>query len=711
MRTLAIIGLLASSTTALAGVDKFVGSVDEVILAGTVEVPLVGDPSGETLDAMVGMTVTKEGEEARTFPVQLSGREAVIVVPQALVDELGLKKHTKKDKLGGTIDWVDIESLTIGGLELKGVRAMVQGSKSDSTISSGEVRIGMAALPELSYAILPSKGVVKFAPADQGATLVSEVGTAIPYTETPWGKVKFGKSKKLQPMRSLEVAAKVGGTDVTVSLDPGVEGSTVSPEAGVALEGGHNSGDTWHFWLDAEVGGASTSTWFYRNSALERGGYQHQGVLGSDAIGAMDIAVDQAGKTVALAVAKEQVRADIVPDMIAYAEKELEKALAEQDEAKEGEEAKASDEGDEESGKDPARAGAYAALAGTYDTYHRTDKAAETWAKVVELDDSSCTNWLSYGSAQLNVGDADGAIASFSKSSEQYHAWWDNDLETRKDMKKLANKGSGLNVDEEGKSTDPAEAPGACFVADGHLAQAMLVKGDLDGVEQAYRAHLDLDPGLALAYGNASLRTGEIARAHEALRQAMRLESGPDALNRLALGVAYVQQDDFTSATELFQRAAELDSDDPMAVSLWLDAVRRGQGNAAAADQAKAWATSRPDNAAAHLAWIQAASAAGDASEASTAGEALFNTQIAQHPRNASLQAVYARFLVVQGKLTEAAKAADTAVELNPGLGLAWLAKADVAAAQGDDAAAAEAVKTAASVASGHPAYALLLAN
>ena len=63
MRTLALIGLLASSTTALAGVDSFVGSVDEVILSGTVEVPLVGDPSGETLDAMVVMTAAKEGED------------------------------------------------------------------------------------------------------------------------------------------------------------------------------------------------------------------------------------------------------------------------------------------------------------------------------------------------------------------------------------------------------------------------------------------------------------------------------------------------------------------------------------------------------------------------------------------------------------------------------------------------------------------------
>ncbi len=709
MRTLALSGLLAFSTSALAGVDAFVGSVDEVVISGTVTVPLVADPDSENPSALVGVT---SGDSETVVAIAIGGREAVIVVPQALVDDLELEKKSKKDKLGGTIDWVDIDSLVIGDLELKGVRAMVQGSGSNGTIAADEVRIGMGALPELSYAILPSQGVVKFAPAAEGAALVSEVGgTAIPYTEAEWSTAKFGKTKKLVPFRTLVVDVKIGGQDVSVALEPGSNGTAISPDAGVALEGGKNSGDTWHYWLDAEIAGHSTSGWFYSNSTLDRGSFAHQGIIGADLLAGMDIAVDRGSMTVAIAPASEINREDVVDRIIERAEKELEEALAELDgDGEEGEAAEESEEA-EEGAADPARAGAYATIAGVYERFHKNDKALESWKAVIEADDSSCTNWMSYGSVQLKTGDVDGALASFEKSSEMYHAWWDNDLETRKEMKALAAKDKSLNVDENGESTDPKEVPGACHVADGHVAQVLLVKGDLDGVEQAYRKHLDLDPDLALAYGNAALMAGEHERAHEPLRQAIRLESSPDPVNRMALGVAYSLGDDHASASELFKRAAELDEADPMAVALWFDAVRQSDGEAAAVDEAKAWAMAHPDNTAAHLAWVQAAQAAGDASEASKAAQAVFDTSLGNNASDATLQATYARFLVTQGKLDDAAAAADKAVALDAGLGLAWLAKADVASAQGDADAAAGHLKTAGTVASGHPAYALLLSN
>lgn len=718
MRTLALLGLLAASTTALAGAEDFVGSVDNVVLAGTVSVPLVADPNSETLDAMVTVRVGEDTE--RSYPVQLGGREAVIVVPQSLVDEYELDKKSKKDKLAGTIDYVDIDVLHIGELRLEGVRAMVQGSGTGGTIPSDEVRIGMGALPTVSYAILPSQGVVKFAPAAEGPALLSEVGGApLAYSETPWGKAKFGKDKVLVPFRTLELPAKVGEVEVKMALEHGVHGSAISPEAGVALEGGINDGDAWYYWLDAGLGEAETSGWFYRNSSLDRGSYTHQGVLGSDAVGTLDIAVDRSSMTLAVAPVAEPKRESIVDSIIERAEKDLEEGLAELDEAgseEGGEESSDDSSGEEgEAAPDPARSGLHATLAGVYSQFNRVEDAVASYATAVELDGTSCTLLMSYGEAQLLSGDVDGAIASLGEASELYHAWWDHSLEERKEMKRLAKKGDALTKDAEGNNADPKEAPGACHTADGLLAAAHLVKGDLEAVEQAYRAHLDLDSSLALIYGNAVLLEGEAERAHEPLRQAIRLEAGTQRpLPRVALGIAYASAGDHASASELFRRAAELDSDDPMAVSLWLDSLRRESGEAAALEQARAWAESRPDNTAAHLAWVQAAQAAGDAGQSAAAAEAagaVFEAQVLRQPGDAALQATYARFLVSQGKLDSAQAAADKATELDPGLGLAWIAQADVASAKGDEAAAAGHLERAGGVASSHPAYALLLAD
>jgi len=389
---------------------------------------------------------------------------------------------------------------------------------------------------------------------------------------------------------------------------------------------------------------------------------------------------------------------------VAQAEAKLEKTLADQAESSDTTEGDADADAATEAAN-AAKAGAYASLAAVYDQHQRLDASVETWAKVVELDTESCSHWQSYGNAQLEARDAKAAAESLAKASALYHAWWDNDLEARKAMAAAAKKG-------EAGDDDPKQQPGACHTVDGDLASANFVLGDHKAVEDAYKAHLDLDSDLALVFGNVALSRGDLAGAQAPLRQAMKLEVSQDPLSRLALALTYAQQDDHETAGKLFQKALSLDPEDSMAAALWLDNIRQHQDGAAALEAATAWAKGRPDSPTAHLVWVQTANAAGDADAqkaAVAAADALFAVQAKRSPNDAHLQATYARYLVTQGKLEEAAKAADHAIERNPGLGLVWLARADVAVASGDAATAGEHLMKAGQVASSHPGYAMLL--
>jgi len=459
--------------------------------------------------------------------------------------------------------------------------------------------------------------------------------------------------------------------------------------------------DQYQHWLEASFGGQSATGWLLQHGEFERGQYQHDAVIGTDLLAGFDIAIDPLSSTLALAPAATETRVDLTDQLVAQAEKKLETTLAEQAEASDA------TEGDDDAAEAAkgAQAGAYAALAATYDQYQRSDEAMTTWAKVVELDAESCTNWQSYGSAQLAARDAKGAAESLSKASALFHAWWDNDLATRKDMATAAEKG-------EAAEDAPKEQPGACHTADGLLATANFVLGEHKAVEDAYKAHLDLDSGLALAYGNVVLARGDLAGAQAPLRQAMKLEVSQDPLSRLGLALTYAQQDDHETADKLFQKALSLDPEDAMAAALWLDNVRQHHDGAAALEAATAWAKGRPDSPTAHLVWVQAANAAGDADAqkaAVAAADALFEVKAKRMPNDAQLQATYARYLVTQGKLEAATKAADHALARDPSLGLAWLARADVAAASGDAASAGENLMKAGQLASSHPGYAMLL--
>ena len=252
----------------------------------------------------------------------------------------------------------------------------------------------------------------------------------------------------------------------------------------------------------------------------------------------------------------------------------------------------------------------------------------------------------------------------------------------------------------------------SCHVADGKLAAVKVAKGDYAEAERLYREHLDLDPGLAMAWGAGALASGKNAQAQEPYRQALKMDPSANPEARLGLALVYEAQGDWQTAKGHFQRAVAAAPYDVMAVQLWLDAVRRAEGDAAAAKATNEFAAAHPDTPTAFITRLQQAQRSGDeaaTTQAVAAGDAFFASYLGRAPRSSLLLAGHARFLFLAGRLTEADQAADAAVKIDPANAQAWLVKSDVAAALGSTDAAATARRRAGQSDSTNPAYARLL--
>jgi tetratricopeptide (TPR) repeat protein len=237
--------------------------------------------------------------------------------------------------------------------------------------------------------------------------------------------------------------------------------------------------------------------------------------------------------------------------------------------------------------------------------------------------------------------------------------------------------------------------PGTCHVADGRLAAARLAAGRADGVEPLYRAHMDLDAGLALVTGNSLIIQGKPEAAVEPYRQAVLREYGTGAVadHRTGLALTYVAAGDRGTADGLLWRNVELAPRSPFATFPWVDNQVQLGGAAKAVEAARALSVSRPDSVAAHLALHRAAVAAGD--EAART-EALMRAGMtveklrASEPNAGRTWGLAALVLAAQGKGAEAVDAAKQARTLSPADALSWWASAEAATVAGDAAAAAE---------------------
>ena len=173
-------------------------------------------------------------------------------------------------------------------------------------------------------------------------------------------------------------------------------------------------------------------------------------------------------------------------------------------------------------------------------------------------------------------------MQSLEKGAKLFHRWWDIPLERRLDIRKEQAKAPNAEERKEEQQKDVLSdeiiwhfpQKDKCFRLDAGLAAQYLNDGNHAKVQQLYTEFLDLDENMALVYGNSALIQGKLDEAESAYRQAIRLESGPDARSKTGLALYFTDMGEWRFAEPLFEEVMNLNPGAAMTGSLWLDNAR-----------------------------------------------------------------------------------------------------------------------------------------
>jgi hypothetical protein len=681
---LAILALTLFSGLASADThyDKFLGAIGSADFEGDrVDVPLYRGPHGSTVpyvQVSIGDGVYLFGLRSAEAVVYISERvakEQEITLKTGNKKFINLKGEDHAYKPGGKAQMGQLDALAIGGLTLnnlavasterksseqdaaQGAKEWYQPRKSGTDIDG---YIGLGALPaDISWAVLPSEGVVRF--SRQGEGLIAG-GSTIPYAITPSEVVQWGKrtDKFLFIDEATVQGVTIGGVEMPGHIEMGVSGSWYHWPTDIPSESKAPIGDVDVPYLSAAVGGLNLgSTHVLELTAYDGVDRLNQVRIGQDLLYDFDIAMDRSAGTLTLKKATAIKRADPLPFMLEYALYEMEKeeekdiydyvdpnkypfqerAYAEKRRLAEQNKAEQPAEGDS---KPPGTDKDWSRLMDIYQASGDLVAAAEAAANAVALDERDCTDWRRLGQAHKAAGNIADAIVAFEKSSELYHAWYDMPLAERKDIKKTLDKLEG----EEKLVHEYAVASDGCHSADADLAEATFAAGDLLSVETLYRKHMDLDANLGLIAGNALITQGEYAHAQEPLRQALK-KGGTKTLSRLSLAVLYAEQGDWDTAAKLFDRVLG-QAFGVQTLRVWMDALSKAKGEDAMIAATQDLNKRYPDSISAKVGLAYALSASDhgpNKAKAQRAGEHFFKARLARVPDSAATAGKYARWL------------------------------------------------------------------
>ncbi|MDP6931347.1 MAG: hypothetical protein QGG40_00455 [Myxococcota bacterium] len=678
------------------------------------EVPLYGSPG----DGTGSFVVVQLGEDTEAL-FELGTSSRVIEISEDLAGELDLKVKSRNRKrlnlhgedhkwrLGGEVKQATIEHMALGEVVLEDVR--VQVGYSNKNVDG---RIGLGALTALSWAVLPSEGIVRVGPAGAGSQWTADLGAkGVPFHEVESYVLTVGprgqRTDVVVQGAPYVVPSTLGGLDARTAVI--LESCDAKASTALTLREGPTwkEGNVRSNWLAIQFGDADTvSSWFLRDSGFEMEGVDVDvdSQVCAGELARFDLVLDHSGGTLAFSriqkAKKQNPDGDILTD--------LEDALVAADEAapedeEQGKKKKGDADAEEPDGPDPA---ALRALADEQVSQGFLTSAMDIYGQLVELEPNDCSALHALGNTQRDLGEFEWAITSLTKASEQYHAWWDMDLETRGDLEKE------LEKLEEGEEPPHHVQAASCHQADTDLSRAYLAAGDHASVEKLYRSYLDLDSGLAMVYASSHIQQGNWDAVQEPLRQALRMNraSGTVAATRAGLGLAYAQSGDWSTASGHFTKALAVDDLDTRVVEIWLDGLREAEGQEGAVKAATRWAAARPDSYAALYGLAREAARVGDQAAldaASALMDGLYD-DVVTRGSSARQKAAYAQHMVLIGKLVRARTVAERAIDLEPSLPSAWLALARVDAAEGKHDEAGKNLTRARALGADHPGYASL---
>ena len=690
--------LFSGSALAETHFDKYLGSIGEASMEGDrVDVPLFHGPMGSTTP-MVQVTI---GDAEYLFGLASSNAQVWVserVASEQKIDaKVGNKKlinfHGEKNKfkLGGEAGNGTLPELKIGGLTLSNLNVSTKASKNSqadqaqggkswySSRSRGTAVdgiIGLGALPEgISWAVAPSQGTVSF--ARQGEGLIAG-GTTIPYTIVESEVIQWGKRKLMSVAQPVVSAVSISGVEMPAHIEIGVSGSYYMWPTDIPADVSGSYADVDRPYASVEVSGLKLgSATMLEFTSLDGVARSEYALLGQDLLNSYDVAMDRTAQTITLKKVDEVKREDPLPSMLAHALKAV--APEESEETPSGE-AETSTEGDSSESDLPGKGSDWGRLIDLYMASGDVDSAITAATNAVELNKRDCTDWKRLGVVQASAGNIAESIVAFETASTIYHGWYDLSLEQRTEIKAELDK---LDADEK-EAHEHTVAASSCHTADAHLAGATFAAGDLLTVEQIYREHFDLDPTLGVITGNALITQGELAHAAEPLRQAMKT-GGAQSMARLSLAVVYAEQGNWESASKLFERVIS-DGASTQTLKVWLDAVVKAEGPAAALEQMSLLVKQQPESASVRvgLAYAMAHSAsAPQKAKARRSAETFWKKRLARFPRSGAVAGDYARWLNQWEPGSDAAlSAAEKAHALDPTASDVFMALAEIHAAR-----------------------------
>lgn len=682
--------------------DKPAGKVQ---VEGTVEVPLYGGLDGADPFYYVAAQV---GEQTLLLRVVTGHRE--FRLSKAVLSRIGAKASGPEGAQRTTL-----AAVSIGAATLLGVKANIAAiAPSGDLPVDGE--FGIAAFPSAAWAIVPSTGVLRIAPA--GDSLLAAVGSATPFTSGKTKKIKVGSEK--EEINGGTYVVEVAWSGVPVATNLGAEagaswlarevegvdwytmkGATQEPVTLPAAPG-FRIGEQSVEVREIALAGGTTTALVRRTGAGP--GYLVGGDarVGQDVLGGYDIAVDPVGQRIALKPITASKTADYAPIYEARLRKALEPAAV-------------------EAGAEPltpeqiaaAREAGLGPLADLLEIRGWYDEAVTLRTEAANADANTCAGWLALGGTLLAAGRPADAIEPLTKASDLYLPWSLLALDERT----TANKGFAKAEKAKSAWDGPVPQSHACHVAPSALALARIATGAPEAVTALYPARLDLDADLPLAAGSAALRRGDYGAAEAAFRQVIQMESPDDSeYGRLGLFLALAKTDWSRASAQLERARFHRDGDamDPQIVRAYAEATRSNAGAPAAVEAMSRISATNPLNVTlltqlGHELAAKGDTAAAQRTFADAAGR--LDAELARAPQSGALHAQRAQILLAQGKTEEARAAAVRATELAPSRGLAWLTLSDVETAAGNAAKAAELRQRAAIVEVRNPAYAMLLAK
>jgi outer membrane protein OmpA-like peptidoglycan-associated protein len=698
MRALALLALCLPSTV-LAGnpYDKYMGSIGEVQIDGVVEVPLRLGLTGDNMP-YIEVKASEDDENYWLFVLDLGGDE--VVVSSAFAEKVGADVKTvnkkffaslgkKKDEavygLGGKFKVTSLDELHLGeGLVALDVEARVGTMPVDAPVLgphsvagvAGVIGIGALGLPA---AILPTEGVVRIAPADQGQAILDAVGgTILPFESAEPEIVKAWSGKQALPgfyvvvdgqMAEQPVKLHLTTTSMISHLRRSVELGEVptQPVADVNMvHTGFQLGD-----LSMEPGWfmqADASTLPYPGDVVGHVGYEF--------LDEYDLAIDPASRQVALRRASAQQREWSVDGFIAARAKELE---PEEEDA----EAEAEEKSEEDvKAEQKERAGVLDDKAFFHLVAGQAEPAIADLEEAIGLDAEPCERWMLMSEAYSYAHRFDDAAVAAQKAVDRYLAWSSLSKEEREEIEEMDDE------EREASGVQPQDLD-ACFVSPAMVAYYQLVAGENAQAIATFDEHADLDARIGVVAGVAQLLEGDTAAAQGPLRHTLNmgvrtLPGSQGVINpaRIALAELYRQEGDLDTAIEHWLAAYKWLAADPFAAEQYADLVRERDGADAVVPALQAIAGNMPHNPVIHTVLANELAAAGQADESAKAYEyakAEMDRILELNPFVADRQAAKAWMLVQHEDWASAKETAQKALELNPSSAYAHWAMMKVA--------------------------------